>query len=352
MMSERKPMPTIVGIGKCVGEYCVTNSDFDTAFNKPVGYFDRIMALSNIGIQTRFWAEIGQPFSDLGSRALIEAMCHAGINQQKVGALFVATSSPDHLASNISATVAKKAGLRKDILGSVNVDACPGSLFALHRAITALSSQYGGADTVAVVAGDIVSTFLPEDMSDNNTMKISCLFGDAAAGIILENVIPESEELRIMGFAWNLDGDFATDLGIFHSGSDSPNDIDLLSCGVHPLYMNGKVIYEQAVKRMPEVLGQALDNAHVPKEEIDWFIFHQANLKIMQDAADAANIPWEKCIVTINSLGNTSAASIPTALDIAIKDGRIKNTHKLGLVAFGAGLSTAALVTSVFKLPQ
>lgn len=339
-LTEGEPMPAITGTGTAVGSQIKSNFDIAEFSNlqERSTTVDRLGR--KVGIEARHWVDTGEPVSELASQALLVAMEASGITKNDVDSLYLATSTPDRQAVNTAATLQEKLDLRNNIFGSVNMDACPGWISAVYKAVNELSGRFGTNHKVAVIGAEVTSLFM-----DPNPEKISTtiLFGDAAGATIWENVTPDQGAPLVMGFAFGLDGKYADNLGIIGSGSDNPTN-DVLKNGLHSLHMDGKIVFDQATRRIPQVTTEALQNACIPQEEVDWFIFHQANLKIIQAAADALNIPFEKCIITIQDMGNTSSASIPTALDRGIRDGRIQRNHIIATGSFGGGLFYAGAV--------
>lgn len=344
---EQGSIPAMTAFGTALGSRLLTNADMDAYIqSKRPGTVARLMR--EVGIETRHWVKSGEEAtSDLCAAALKEALERRGITPSQISALWVGTSSPDYLGVSTAAIVQDKLGLPTSILGSNNADACPGWIHAINRAMTNLTSPFGEGGIHAVIGAEVISQSLSPQKG-----VVSVLFGDAAGATLVENVVPDEGAPTNTGFAFGLDGSLAEELGITAGGSKYRPSHETLDRDEHGIHMNGPVIFEQAVLRMTEVTKQALDRAGLPIEEVDLFIPHQANLQIIRATAEALNVPMEKVMVTIDHYGNTSAASIPTALAEAVAQGKISRNQILATAAFGAGLVFNAAVFVMVGLPK
>lgn len=352
---EGEPTPAIISVGMATGSRCVPNQDIDIFLGRTLGLTDRLMRAGRVGIEQRFWVG-GQVTSDLCVSALQEAMEKAGIRPSDIKGLFVATSSPDMQGVSEAANVQYKAGLPNKLLASTNSDACPGFPHALHRAFAELTSPLGLSGYVAVIGAEVMSLVLGRDNGfshpERSKEQIAVLVGDGAGAVIVKKVVPDKGAPTNFGFAAGVDGQYADELGVEAGGSRLPTSLKTVQEGRHLIHMNGRVIFEQAVKRMSEAATEALADAGIPVEEIDFFVPHQANRRIMEAVANNLQIPMEKVVITIDKYGNTSSSSIPIALYEAVTVERIKRNHIVLTSSFGAGLIYAAQVFPMVGLPR
>lgn len=351
MAVENRPqIPAIIGVGQALPPRRITNADMDVFIGaKKAGFTDRLMGMSGARIKDRYWVEKGKSaVSNLAVVAIDKALEMAGLSRSDITALWIATSSPDRQTVSTPAIIQDKMGLSNHVVGSTNQDACPGWIVAAQRAVTSLDSKYGIDGFHAVVGAEVISPFLnPDDP------KSAALFGDAAGATIFANVTPDEGAPTVMGFSSGLDGKFAKNLGIEAGGSELPHSPETLKAGQHLISMDGGVIEQQAKLRIPQVLSDALLNSgDFPKEDVDRYVFHQANRRIIEAAAEALGIPLEKCIFTVGEMGNTSAASIPTAIYRGIQRGKIRRNNVIAVASFGAGLGYAAAVLPMVGLPK
>ncbi|MDP2649211.1 MAG: ketoacyl-ACP synthase III [bacterium] len=346
MRSKEDFIPAITGIGKAVGRRTISNADVAQVLEKPAGVIERLM--KPVGVITRYWVEKGeQVTSDLAVQALLEALEMAGVKGQSLKGITVATSTPDLVAVTTAAIVQSKIGLPKNIRVHDVSAACPGWLHAFYNTINDLASPYGIGGPQGVIGAEITSLFISK-----NKPMIAPLFGDAAGAVILELVKPDPGAPTIIEFAFGSDGNLAKALCIPAGGSAEPTSEQTVNEDKHTLFMDGKVVRENAVSGMVEVIKKVLEKANLPLEEVDWLIPHQPNLEIIKDTIEEVGFPIERTIITIDHYGNTSAASIPTALFEGVKQERVKRNHKVVFVSFGAGFNTAACVISMNGLPK
>ena len=191
-----------------------------------------------------------------------------------------------------------------------------------------------------VVGGDALSRWV--DWEDRNTCV---LFGDGAGAVVLKAAASD-EESGILGFEMHSNGGGRPDLNLGYAGLDKKlSSITSVTNGAYkPIAMNGKEVYKFATSKVPEVLGEAIENAGMEAGQIDWLVLHQANIRIMETVAKKLGIPMEKVITNLDEYGNTSAGSIPIALDAAVRSGKVKEGDVLAVAGFGAGLSWGACI--------
>lgn len=317
------PLPSlrragILGVGSFVPPKVVTNDDLAARMDTS----DEWIA-SRTGIHARHLVEPGTLTSELAVGAAQNALADAGLTASDLDLIIVASSTPDYPGSFPStATVVQKElgakGAAAFDLGAV----CSGFAYALH--VAAQMVQTGANHHVLVIGAETLSRVLNWD--DRST---AVLFGDGAGAVI----VGEVDEGGYLGGVLGANGDGGELLCVTRSG-ECPNTV----------YQNGREVYKFAVQIMGEVALQAVEAAGLKPEDIDLLIPHQANIRIIDKAAERMGLPREKVVVNLDRYGNTSAASIPLALDGAVKAGRVHQGDVLVFVGFGAGLTWGANV--------
>ena len=348
---EGQPIPAIISTGEYFPKRRVSGNDVDTFLNdKKQGFTDRAMRATGAGIENRHWVEVGESaVSILAAKALTMAIETGGLQPRDIDYLWLATTSTDVQGSSTAPAVGKRAQLREDITGSVNADACPGWINAAYRASTSLTSPLGQEDSIhAVVGAEVISPFLSK-----NKPKTAILFGDGAGATIWKNVKSTRSD-AVLGFSGAVNGELVDALGIKAGGSALPTSTETLEADLHTIDMDQEAIGREAILVMPRELLRAMKNADptLQIENIDRFVFHQANLGIIKAVADILKIPLERCVITIPDIGNTSAASIPTAIHRGIQRGQILPHQIVGAASFGAGTSSAGMIMTMEGLSR
>jgi len=315
----------IVGTGSCAPEMRVSNDDLSEIVDTNDEWISQ-----RTGIRSRHVLKPDETLSSISATAAQRALDKAGVSAADVDLVILATSTPDDLFGSATA-VADGVGAENAVAFDLTA-ACSGFLFALVTA-----SQYirsGAASTVVVVGADALSRWV--DWSDRNTCV---LFGDGAGAVVLKATEPENDSL--IGFEMGSDGKGRCSLGLGSNGD--PVNVGGGKQGATGKYgflgMNGKDVFRFATSKVPAVLTSLLEKHKVAPEEVDWLLLHQANRRIMDSAAKKLKLPLDKVLCNLDEYGNTSAASIPLALDEAVRDGRVKPGQLVACMGFGAGLS-------------
>lgn len=344
--SEGAPIPAITGVGAGLPNRVVANSEIATLLDRPAKVIDKVIG-ETVGVKTRRWVIPGeQTSSNLASIAAMQAMEMAGITPVDVKTLVVGTSSPDHISVAAAAMMQEQLGLRDDVRSyDVGGNACVGFIQALKSSFDNLTSPLGDEGPQVVAGVEVLSKMIPND-------PLKGIFGDGGGAVVTEMVTPDKGAPTNMGFAFGADGRFAQDLLIPAGGSKYFTTEETEKSGMHFLHMDGKTIFDQAVPRMAQMAREALRKSGMPIEEVAYFIPHQANLAIIRAVADELNFPMERVIVTIDHTGNTSAGTIPIALNESVRDGRVKRNDTVMFAAFGAGLEFAAGLIPMVGLPK
>ena len=289
------------------------------------------------GINFRHYVEDNEFTSDMGTNAAKLAILDAGLNSNDIDLIIVATTTPDDTFPSTAAKIQKNLGCKAI---SFDIQAvCAGFIYAISVGVAMLRDGYG--KKCLVIGADSMSKLL--DWDDRST---AVLFGDGAGAVVLENSILQNESVQndqwgVLATKIFTNGKYYDLLGT--DGGVSKN----MSTGF--LRMNGKEIFKHAVDKLSSSLLMCLEECNMNINDIDWLIPHQANQRIINAVSNKVKIHQNKIISTISIHGNTSAASIPLALDVAIKKGNIKNGNILALQAIGGGLSWGSLILKIGK---
>ncbi len=278
------------------------------------------------GIRARHFADDGVACSDLAEQAARRAMEAAGVGPQDIDLLIVATSTPDMVFPSTAAILQGKLGITHGAPAFDVQAVCSGFVYALTVADSLIRT--GTAQRALVIGAEVFSRIL--DFNDRTTCV---LFGDGAGAVVLE----ASEAPGILATDLHADG---RHVGILCTpGTVNRGQV----LGDPTLKMDGQAVFKMAVKVLEEAARAALGKAGATEADIDFLIPHQANIRIMQSTARKLKLGEDRVIVTVDQHGNTSAASIPLALDTAVRDGRIQRGHRLMLEGVGGGFTWGAV---------
>jgi 3-oxoacyl-[acyl-carrier-protein] synthase-3 len=323
----------IVGWGKYVPSRVITNADLEKMLDTSDEWI-----YSMTGIRERHVVSPEETTSTMAITAAKEALDMAGVHARDLGLIIVATSSPDYLTPPISSQVQHSLGA-KNVGAFTLVAGCPGFVYGLATAQQFIIS--GAYDNVLVIGAELISRFM--DWTDRST---SILFGDGAGAAILQ---VSDKPAGVLSFILGSDGSGADHLILPAGGTAVPPSQEALDQGLHYLRMDGRKVFRFASRVLGKALHQAIQQAGMTTDDIDLFVPHQANARIIESAARYVKLPREKVFINIERYGNTSAASIPIAMCEALDQGRVKGGDTVAFVAFGAGLTWAA---SVVKLSE
>lgn len=321
----------IVGLGSYVPEQKLTNDDFarfvetnDEWIRTRTGIAERRMA---------GW----EPTWYMGTQAGIKAIQNAGISSEDIGLVISSTATSDFHTPSMASVIQNKIGAINAAAFDINA-ACTGFIYALDTARRFLATD-DNLKYVLVVANEALSRFV-----DFNDRSSCILFGDGAAAVIVE----KSDKLYYSHLASDGSGagylcaralQVAPEVRV-----DKDFDDGFTNNPLHKLYQNGKEVYKFATQALPKSFEIISEKSGIKKEDIDWFIPHQANIRIIETAAKKLGVSMEKFIVTLDHYGNTSSASIPLTLCESIENGTIKRGQKLAMIGFGAGLTYGGIV--------
>jgi 3-oxoacyl-[acyl-carrier-protein] synthase-3 len=317
---------TIAGIGHYLPERILTNAELERLVETSDEWI-----VSRTGIRERRIAAPEQASSDLGLEAAREAMADAGVGPDDLDLIIVGTATPDMLFPATACILQDRLGARR--AGAFDLSAaCSSWAYGIAVAHGYVSS--GLADTVLVVGAETLSKIT--DWKDRSTCV---LFGDSAGAVVIR---PCAVGQGFLSFYLGADGSGGSLISLPAGGSRRPASYETLERGEHFLKMNGREVYKFAVRQIPRAIEEAAARAGVRLEDVDWFIPHQANIRIIDAAAERLGQPREKFYVNVERFGNTSSASVPVALYEAVRSGRLKRGDLAVLVAFGGGLTWAS----------
>lgn len=285
------------------------------------------------GIRQRRVMDAQGNLSAIATAAAQQAITSAGITPQDLDLIILATSTPDDLfgtASQIQAALGASQAVAFDMTA-----ACSGFVFGLVTAAQFIRT--GVYQNVLLIGADILSRWT--NWKDRTTCV---LFGDGAGAVVLQ----ANERDRLLGFELRSDGTQNNCLQIAYKAQNQElvKGIGVGYGNFEPITMNGKEVYRFAVQKVPEVIEKALFRANLSADEVDWLLLHQANQRILDAVAQRLNIPPQKVLSNLAQYGNTSAASIPLALDEAVRSGKIQPGHIIATSGFGAGLTWGAAI--------
>ena len=283
---------------------------------------------SRSGISARYYAAADQMSSDLAVEAALRALEMAGKNAQDIDMVIVASSTPDFQGSfpSTACIVQRKLGMLNHSAAFDVQAVCSGFVYAVSTADAFIKS--GVHKNVLVIGSEVFSRIL--NFEDRTTCV---LFGDGAGAVVMT----ASSEPGVLAARLHADGTHSAILSIPPSPAGSP-----ASGGF--LHMDGQAVFKLAVTVLEEVATEVLDAAQMQASDVDWLIPHQANIRIMKSTAKKLGLPIERMVVTVDEHGNTSAASIPLALDLAVRDGRIKAGDNILMEGVGGGFTWGAVL--------
>ncbi|MCW9025505.1 MAG: ketoacyl-ACP synthase III [Gammaproteobacteria bacterium] len=308
----------ITGTGSYLPEKVLSNADLE----KMVETSDEWIT-DRTGIKKRHIVD-GETTCDLAEHAARNAMDAAGVSKDEIDLIIVATTTPDRVFPSTACLLQE----RLDIHGCPAFDVqavCTGFVYALGIADLFITS--GKAKHALVVGAETLSNIV--DWNDRSTCV---LFGDGAGAVVLS----ASEEQGILSTHMHADGQYKELLTVPAGISENP---EVLKAGKAFMQMKGNEVFKVAVNTMGRIVDETLDANNMNRSMIDWLVPHQANIRIINAIARKLNMPKENVVITVDEHGNTSAASIPLAFDIAVRDGRIKRDDLVLMEAFGGGFT-------------
>jgi len=314
---------TIAGIGHYVPERVLTNAELERLIDTTDEWI-----VTRTGIRERRVAADDQASSDLGLEAAREAMADAGVRAEDLDLIIVGTATPDMLFPATACVLQDRLGAKR--AGAFDLSAaCSSWVYGVAVAHGYVSS--GLAETVLVVGAETLSKIT--NWKDRSTCV---LFGDSAGAVVVR---PSEPGQGFLSFYLGADGGGAALISQPAGGSRLPASYETVERAQHTLHMNGREVYKFAVRIIPRAIEEAVSRAGLTLADVDLFIPHQANIRIIDAAAERLGQPREKFFVNVERYGNTSSASVPVALYEAVRAGLIHRGDLAVLVAFGGGLT-------------
>ncbi|QNA89525.1 ketoacyl-ACP synthase III [Massilia sp. Dwa41.01b] len=317
----------IIGTGSYLPERRITNDELAAQLaEKGIETSDEWIS-SRSGISARHYAAAGQNSSDLGVEAARRALEMAGKQPGEIDLILVASSTPDFQGSfpSTACVVQRKLGIENKCAAFDVQAVCSGFVYAVATADAYIRA--GMYRNALVIGAEVFSRIL--NFEDRTTCV---LFGDGAGAVVMS----ASEEPGVLATRLHADGAHADILSI------PPGIQGAANSGF--LHMDGQAVFKLAVHVLEEVAAEVLDAARLQAADVDWLIPHQANIRIMKSTAKKLGLPIERMVVTVDEHGNTSAASIPLALDLAVRDGRIKAGDNILMEGVGGGFTWGAVL--------
>lgn len=318
----------ITGLATFVPAKILRNSDFEKLVDTTNEWI-----LDRTGIEERHIVEKGTATSDLSAEAVKKLLAQKNLTPDDIDLLIIATVTPDMFFPSTACLVQHKIGATR-LWGFDLSGACSGFLYALNTG--AQFVQAGTCKRVVVVGADVMSSII--NYQDRSTCV---LFGDGAGAVLLE---PCEEGQGIIDFMGEIDGAGGEHLNMPAGGSLCPASHETVEKKMHYVHQQGQQVFKYAVKKMGEYSTLLLERNGIPFEQVDLFIAHQANLRIINATAERLNLSDDKVIRNIHKYGNTTAATIPLAMQDAIAQGKLRPGSTVLLAAVGAGYTVGSMV--------
>ncbi len=309
----------ITGTGSYLPENIVTNKDLEQTVDTSDQWIRE-----RTGIEQRHIALPGQTTVDLAEQAARNAIDAAGIDASEIDLIVFATSTPDKVFPSSACILQARLGIHGSPAFDIQA-VCSGFVYALATAEKFVKT--GTSKKVLVVGAEVFSRII--NWEDRGTCV---LFGDGAGAVVLE----ASEETGILSTHIHADGQYED---LLHVPYGVASGFDQVKAGRAFVEMKGNEVFKVAVNTLGKIVDETLAANNMQKSDIDWLVPHQANLRIIAATARKLHMSMDQVVVTVNQHGNTSAASIPLALDTAVRDGRIKRNEVVLLEAFGGGFT-------------
>lgn len=313
---------TILGTGRALPKRLVTNAELSKRFGISEAEIEK-----KTGILCRYWVEPDETTSTLAIQAAKKAIASADLSPDQIDLILVSTTFPDMYFPSTACLVQKGLFSARPVPAFDINGSCTGFLYGLSIADQYL--QNGLAERILVISAEVKSRSL--DLSDPST---AILFGDGAGAAILSKGEKGIRKIKI-----GADGSRHRLITLPGGGSRHPLSDAVLETRLHYMKMSGKELFRTAVKTMEAALIAFLETSSLGLEQIDHYIFHQANLRILEALFRRMAIPFDKAQITLPRFGNTSSSSLPIALDVAVEEGRLKSGDTILLSAFGGGVT-------------
>lgn len=322
----KKINAAITGISACIPDYILTNDEISAMVDTNDEWIT-----TRVGIkERRILKGENKGVSELGSPAVAELLRKTNTRPEQIDALIFATTTPDHIFPSAASIVAEANGIKNAFCFDMEA-ACSGFIFGLEVCNGLILS--GRYKKVILLAGDKMSSIT--NYSDRNTCP---LFGDAVGAVLIE---PSSENVGLMDAILRTDGVGYAPLQMKAGGSKFPATHETVEKNEHTVRQDGKTVFKYAVKNMADVSVEIMQKNNLSKDDVDWLVPHQANMRIIDAAIDRTGLPRDKVMINIEKYGNTSAGTIPLCL--WEWESKLKKGDNIILTAFGAGFTWGAV---------
>ena len=325
-MSQKPIYAQIIGTGRCLPNEPISNEVLVERMARQGVETSDEWIRERSGITQRYWANDDQPVSVLSEIAARNALEMAGVSAEELDFIIIGSSTLDMIFPSAACLVQAKLGAKNAFAMDVQA-ACTGFVYALSVANSMIQS--GQIKTALVIGAETIS-----DVLDEQDRTTAVLFGDGAGAV----VVRASDEPGILACKLHSDGELANVL----YGDAKIRQGKVM--GDPRIKMDGQAVFKTAVTVLPECAEETLAAVNMPIEQLDWYIPHQANIRIIQSACKRLGFPMEKTVVTVDQHGNTSAASVPLALDTAVRDGRIKKGQTVLMQGVGGGFTWGSVL--------
>lgn len=315
----------ITGVSSYIPEGILTNADLERMVDTSDEWI-----MSRVGIKERHVLAKELGTSSMGAEATKDVLKKTNTKPEEVEVIIFATTTPDYIFPSTAAMTAEACGM-KNALGFDIQAACSGFIYALEIGSNFIKS--GNYKKVLVVAGDKMTSIT--NYKDRTTCP---LFGDGVGAVMLE---PTEEEVGVMDSILHVDGVGIPHLHMYGGGSVYPASHETVDKDMHYVYQEGQVVFKHAVSKMADVSVEIMERNHLSKDDVNWLVPHQANIRIIEAVGNRMGLPAEKVMVNIQKYGNTSAGTIPICL--AEWESQLKKGDNLILTAFGGGFTWGAV---------
>jgi 3-oxoacyl-[acyl-carrier-protein] synthase III len=330
LAATRKPVSRLLGTGHYAPARVLTNQDLEQMVDTSDAWI-----VERTGIRERHIAAEGESSSDMAAQAARRALEQAGVAARELDLIIITTVTPDQPLPSTAVFVQQKIGARSDCPAFDMAAACAGFIYGLSVAEKFIAA--GAARRVLVVGVELLSRVI--NWKDRTTCV---LFGDGAGAAVLG---PATDDGRgLLSTQIYADGSQAEALTIPGGGSRIPVSEDSLARGLHLVHMQGQEVFKYAVRALSQASLNALEATGLTRDQIDWVVPHQANLRIIEAVSKRVGIPLDRFVLNIHRYGNTSSASIPIALDEAVRAGTVKAGQTVLMCALGGGFAWGAAV--------
>ena len=319
----------ISGLGTYVPPKLLTNDDLEKLVETSNEWI-----LQRTGIKQRHIVEPGVATSDLAKEASVIAMRQAGVRPEQIGFIVVGTTTPDTIFPSTACNVQHKIGATS-AWGFDLGAACSGFTYSLTTAMQMVAS--GAHDHALAIGADVMSSII--DYQDRTTCV---LFGDGAGAVVVS--VADENEPAIIDWAHEVDGSGGPALCMPAGGSRMPASHETVDQRLHYVKQDGQTVFKFAVRKTEEISRRVLERNGIEPSEVDLFVSHQANRRIITAAADRLGFPPEKVIINLEMYGNTTAGTIPLALADAVADGKLKRGDLVLLASVGAGFTVGSVL--------